>query len=663
MRNKDEMLVSYGLGVALMRKSMLFVLVLALILNSAFCLGVAEDLPDYSLDAADQFCYIWNNFYIQNGLDYRCGYLRTDDNSHIDSFSVTYNGSNLNTSYKSGIIPSTAWLYFVYDPQEHYYGFCAFTEKKEMKSDLEKASIYMDDGVINDLMIGSSHDPNDMWSITLQADDVVNLMNCDQFTIKLTIDGKNEIIDITRDEYDYLYEMLYLLAKFQLYTDMNYYKYYSAEFLPGGIRSTPTPEPMSTETYSFRKDLDAIDEAAKSVFYIEIQDDLKRETGSASGFVAFNEHLFVTNQHVIQDASFLKIEGEDGRQYLLDKVVMSDKEHDIAILLFPEGVNYQSLEMSPENNLKRGQPVVTIGNPIGYKGTVSYGNISAFPIIADYGNTECIQFTAPTSHGSSGGCLFDDNGILIGVTSAIGVDYYSGKEGNDIGIAVPINIVQELYNKWDKISYETLGTNKSWDTVGYKDLIAIEHCYVGQVVKFGHYEADNNIQNGKEPIEWIIFKKDEKSGFVGLISRYVIDAVTYNKKDDTWSNSNIREWLNNRFYLESFDESEKKDIWISSISGIGNDKKTDDRIFLLKSSAIDNYFPKGHIDRIGIPTEYAKVSNALIVSSQGSVEWRTRDSSVMIDKYGEQKDIDKLKAIGIRPALHVQLTTLVTLVK
>ena len=90
-------------------------------------------------------------------------------------------------------------------------------------------------------------------------------------------------------------------------------------------------------------DYQGIDLAAKSVFYVEVYGADYKMMGSGSGFVMFDERLFVTNQHVIQDASYLLIVDDDGRQYVLDQVAVSDQEHDIAILLFPEGKYYQPL--------------------------------------------------------------------------------------------------------------------------------------------------------------------------------------------------------------------------------------------------------------------------------------------------------------------------------
>ena len=136
---------------------------------------------------------------------------------------------------------------------------------------------------------------------------------------------------------------------------------------------------MSEYAYS-GGDYKGIDLAAKSVFYIEMYGADYKRLGSGSGFVMFDEGLLITNQHVIKGTSYLIAVDDDGREYILDKVAVSDQEHDIAILLFPEGKYYRPLPYAPDfNQLKRGQPVLAIRSPKGLPGTVSDGNISAFP--------------------------------------------------------------------------------------------------------------------------------------------------------------------------------------------------------------------------------------------------------------------------------------------
>ena len=107
-----------------------------------------------------------------------------------------------------------------------------------------------------------------------------------------------------------------------------------------------------------------IDQAAKSVFYVEMYDSKLQMMGSGSGFIMFEERLLVTNQHVIDGAAYIGLLDDDGRQYTVDRVVVSDKEHDIAILYFPEGKNYNPLNYDTTfDDLVRGQPVLAIGSP------------------------------------------------------------------------------------------------------------------------------------------------------------------------------------------------------------------------------------------------------------------------------------------------------------
>ena len=215
--------------------------------------------------------------------------------------------------------------------------------------------------------------------------------------------------------------------------------------------------------YSFREDYDALDEAAKSLFYVEVYNNEFQCLASASGFICFDEHLFVTNYHVIdiEGAAFLRIWDDDDNRYLIEDIEAVDPEHDIAIMRFPDGIRYRSLELDTESELKRGQPVVTIGSPRGFQGTVAFGNLSAFPKMNEKGDFRMIQFTAPTSHGSSGGCLFDDTGKVIGITSA------GSDDGQNIGFAVPSGYLRDLYLNWKeqagKWNIEEV-TGETWNT-------------------------------------------------------------------------------------------------------------------------------------------------------------------------------------------------------
>ena len=204
-------------------------------------------------------------------------------------------------------------------------------------------------------------------------------------------------------------------------------------------------------SYSFHKDYDGINLRAASVFYVETYDSDRDIIGMASGFVAFDEHVFVTNHHVIKDASYLKIWDEKQNAFVLDTVLISDGDTDLAILAFPDGKNYQSLEFELRAPLKRGEPVTTIGSPEGMQNTVAFGNISALPVID---GQQLIQFTAPISFGSSGGVLLNDSGKVIGITSS-GIT-----KGENIGFAIPADSLDALYRAWNEGTESALGAER-----------------------------------------------------------------------------------------------------------------------------------------------------------------------------------------------------------
>ncbi len=133
-------------------------------------------------------------------------------------------------------------------------------------------------------------------------------------------------------------------------------------------------------------------------------------------------------------------------------------------------------------------------------------------------------------------------------------------------------------------------------------------CYVRPAIRlkkylsFGAYEQDNNPDNGKESIDWVVLKNEGNKVFV--VSRYVLDFRYYNDKEDyftyIWNRSSIRQWLNDDFYNSAFSASEQiripktevklnnKTYEYGSMSCTNSD--TLDNIFLLSSDEVKQYF-------------------------------------------------------------------------
>lgn len=190
----------------------------------------------------------------------------------------------------------------------------------------------------------------------------------------------------------------------------------------------------------FFDDAEAINQVAKSVLMLEVYSSKGERIATGSGFVAFNNSTLVTNFHVIEDGSYIMANTDGGAKYKVSQVLCSNKEIDIAILAFESSSDIAPLALYCGDSLLRGESVVAIGSPIGITNTVSKGNISAL-YMED--NVPWIQFTAPISHGSSGGVLLNDGGVVIGITSA------AYENTQNLNLAIRAIAAQAMYNSWD----------------------------------------------------------------------------------------------------------------------------------------------------------------------------------------------------------------------
>jgi S1-C subfamily serine protease len=182
-----------------------------------------------------------------------------------------------------------------------------------------------------------------------------------------------------------------------------------------------------------------------SVFNAGAEGDEAAGIGSGSGVVVSADGYIITNHHVIDGGDTFRVEFQDGRVYEA-VLIGSDDLTDIAVLQIDAAAITPS-EFGSVDALNLGDPVVAIGNPLGQEGgaSVSVGIISAFDRRVDFGGDDSlfgmIQTDAAINSGSSGGGLFDAEGRLIGITSAIGVSQ-AGPEG--IGYAIPVELVDRI---------------------------------------------------------------------------------------------------------------------------------------------------------------------------------------------------------------------------
>jgi serine protease Do len=179
--------------------------------------------------------------------------------------------------------------------------------------------------------------------------------------------------------------------------------------------------------------------ADKSVFTQTAMPDKKETFGS--GFIVTTDGYVVTNKHVIRNGISYTVTFADGRVYPADFVAQAEA-YDIGVLkIRSTNETWPAVKLGDSDTLRRGDPVIAIGDPLGFQSTVTTGVISA--LNRDVGLTEFddyIQTDAAINQGNSGGPLFNINGEVIGVNSALQTATEGESNGNiGIGLAIPIN--------------------------------------------------------------------------------------------------------------------------------------------------------------------------------------------------------------------------------
>ena len=161
----------------------------------------------------------------------------------------------------------------------------------------------------------------------------------------------------------------------------------------------------------------------------------RKSAALGSGFIIDERGIVVTNNHVIQDAEDIIIRINDDREFNA-KVIGADPLSDIAVLQLETKEKFIPVKFGNSDKSRIGDWVIAIGNPFGLGGTVTSGIISARNRALGLSRYEdYIQTDASINSGNSGGPLFDMNGDVIGINTAI-----LGRSGSiGIGFAIPSN--------------------------------------------------------------------------------------------------------------------------------------------------------------------------------------------------------------------------------
>lgn len=186
------------------------------------------------------------------------------------------------------------------------------------------------------------------------------------------------------------------------------------------------------------------------------------ERGVGSGVIVQPDGTLLTNYHVIEGADKITVSMSDNKTYEA-KVVGTDQPSDLALLKI-EGTNLPYIALGNSDNVRVGDIVLAIGNPLGIGQTVTAGIISAKGRrtgLSDGSFEDFLQTDAPINRGNSGGALVNLQGELVGINSQI---LSGGPSGGNIGIgfSIPSNMarsVMEQLIKDGKVRRGMLGVN------------------------------------------------------------------------------------------------------------------------------------------------------------------------------------------------------------
>lgn len=188
--------------------------------------------------------------------------------------------------------------------------------------------------------------------------------------------------------------------------------------------------------------------------------DENNKSGMGTGFI-IDENVIVTNNHVISgENKVITVMGHDSMKMYEAEVVATDQTADVAIIKlknwdeFKNHMHPKILSWGNSNDLKVGQNVWSMGNPYGLGWTVAQGIISHKSRPLGSKNRYFLQTTTAIYPGNSGGPLFDDDGKVIGVNTAI-----VGREGY-FGMAIPAEVAKKIVDDLlthKKAQYARLG--------------------------------------------------------------------------------------------------------------------------------------------------------------------------------------------------------------
>ncbi len=164
----------------------------------------------------------------------------------------------------------------------------------------------------------------------------------------------------------------------------------------------------------------------------------RKERSLGSGFIISEDGYILTNDHVVDGADEIKVKLSDGREFT-GEIRGLDPKLDLALIKIDAGENLPVAKLGDSEAIKVGEWVMAIGNPFGLEQTVTVGIVSAKGRVIGAGPyDDFIQTDASINPGNSGGPLFNVQGEVIGINTAIVA------QGQGIGFAIPVNMAKQI---------------------------------------------------------------------------------------------------------------------------------------------------------------------------------------------------------------------------
>ena len=227
-----------------------------------------------------------------------------------------------------------------------------------------------------------------------------------------------------------------------------------------------------------------------------------KRVGAGSGVIISADGYIVTNNHVVDGADELMVTLNDNKEYSA-RIIGADATTDLALIKI-DAKNLPAIVIANSDDVKVGEWVLAVGNPLGLNNTVTAGIVSAKARSMGQGVSSMIQTDAGINQGNSGGALVNTNGALIGINAMI----YS-QTGSNIGygFAIPTTIMNKVVDdikKYGTVQRAMIGIQGS-DVNAYVDqekekgnevdLGTMEGIYIAKVIDDGA-AADAGLKEG-----------------------------------------------------------------------------------------------------------------------------------------------------------------------